>query len=104
MAVNPADVAALLNPNSDPVSESVAAVTAMARAYTRGRGFDADGQPNDEVAAAITTAAARLAANGSQLSHSTNAGGQLVLDVRGGVAGWTAAELATLNRYRVRAM
>lgn len=104
MAVNIDAVKALLNPNSDPVSEAVALVTTLARAYTRGRGFGDDGEPNDEVAAVITTAAARLAANGSQLSHAVGAGGQVTLDVRQGFIGWSAAELATLNRYRTRAM
>ncbi len=103
MAVDPNDVAALLDPNSDPVAEAVALVTQLAKAYTRGRGFDPQGVPTADVAAAITTAAARLAANGSQLGHSTGVGGQLTLDIRGGFAGWSAAELAALNRYRVRA-
>lgn len=101
-AVDRAAVEALLDPNSDAVAEAISVVTVMARAYTRGHGFDG-AEPNDEVAAVITTAAARLAANGSQLSHSTMAGGQIQLDLRSAFVGWSTAELATLNRYRVRA-
>ena len=76
--------------------------TTLARPDTRGNGFDGD-EPNGEVAAAITTAAARLAANASQLSHITNTGVGLSQDIRNGFVGWSVAELAVLNRYRVRA-
>ena len=41
-------------------------ITTMAKAYTRG--FD-DGEPNDDIAAVITTASARLAGNTEQLSR-----------------------------------
>jgi len=64
------DVAALLAipggpaPGEATVPAAVAQITVMVRAYTRGRGF-IDGIPNEELSAAITTAAARLAANGS---------------------------------------
>ncbi len=83
------------------VATVVPVVTTMAKAYTRGRGFTGN-EPNDELAAAITTAAARLAANGAQLAvdHTT---GPFGMSLRGGFTGWTAAELAVLNRYRVRA-
>lgn len=100
--VDPAAVSSLLDPNVEPVATAIPIVTTLAKSYTRGNGFDGD-EPNDEIAAVVTTAAARLAANGSQLSHSTTAGGQLVQDIRQSFAGWTTAELAVLNRYRVRA-
>jgi hypothetical protein len=77
-------------------------ITMMARAYTRGHGFD-DDEPNDEIGAVIVTAAARLAANPQQLSR-TNTTGPFSENVVGGFSGWTLAEQFVLNRYRKRAM
>ena len=78
-------------------------MTTLARAYTRGQGFTGNA-PNDEIAAVITTASARLAANGSQIRGSATAG-VFVQDLRSARSrGWTLAELAVLNRYRKRAM
>jgi hypothetical protein len=103
-AVDSADVAALLvgAVTEDVAQRAVDAVTLMARAYTRSEGFD-NGVPNDEIAAAITTAACRLARNPGQLSTSETMG-PFGFDVRGGFAGFTLAELATLDRYRVHAL
>jgi hypothetical protein len=70
--VDPDDVTALLD-RSSAVEQAVPVITVMARAYTRGNGFD-DGEPNDEIAAVITLAAARLAANTAQLPTDTAAG------------------------------
>lgn len=79
--------------------EHVDIITTMVRAYTRGNGFtDAEG-PNDELAAVITTATARLVANPEQLE--TSVGGTYV---RGGFVGWTLAETFVLNRYRKRSL
>lgn len=79
--------------------EHVIIVTAMARAYTRDKGFDAEtGDPADDVAAVITTATARLLANPEQIEHAI--GG---VAYRGGFAGWSLAETFVLNRYRKRA-
>jgi len=75
----------------------------MARAHTRGEGFDADGAPNDEIAAAILTAACRLARNPGQLSTSETMG-PFTFDVRGGFQGFNLAELAVLDRYRVHGL
>jgi hypothetical protein len=100
--VDPAAVSALLDVNVEPVTTAIPIVTTMARAYTRGNGFNGN-EPNDEIAAVITTAAARLAANGAQLSHATTTGG-LGVDVRSAFVGWSTAELAVLNRYRKTAM
>lgn len=77
--------------------EPVAVITAMVRAHTRGNGFVA-GQPNAELAAVVTTAAARLVANPEQLSSDVG-----TVSIRGGWQGWNLAEQVTLNRYRVRA-
>lgn len=81
---------------------AIPVVTQFAKAYTRGRGFD-DDEPNDELAAVITTASARLASNGSQISSSKQAG-EYTTDTRSYFTGWTIAELFVLNRYRRRAM
>lgn len=78
--------------------QHAAIVTQMARSYTRGRGFTA-GTPNAQIAAAITSATARLVANPEQLS--TTVGSE---SVRGGFNGWTLPELYVLNRFRARAL
>ena len=102
MPVNRTDVENLLDRHTYAVDAAIAQVTVMARAYTRGRGFD-DGEPNEEISAVITTAAARLAANGRQAVVRDK-----VADVEreygSSFTGWTLAELAVLNRYRVTAM
>src|SRR5262245_33838521 len=77
-------------------------VTTLAKSYTRGRGFDGN-KPNDELAAVITTAAARLAANGQQGLWRKRVD-DVEYECRSSFGGWTLAELAVLNRYRVRAM
>ena len=86
-----------------PAENVIPIVTALATAYTRGRGFDEDGEPNDELAAVVMTAAARLAANGSQLGMRKKVD-DVEYEWRTGFTGWTLAELAVLNRYRVTAM
>jgi hypothetical protein len=81
---------------------AVPLITAMAKAYTRDRGF-VDGEPNDEVAAVITAASARLAGNARQINWSQTMGPDSA-DMRSYFNGWTLAEQMVLNRYRVRAM
>lgn len=78
-------------------------VTAFARAYTRGRGFDTDGEPNEEIAAVITTASARMAGNTAQTATSRTEG-ETTREQRSWFTGWSLAELFVLNRYRKRAM
>jgi hypothetical protein len=77
-------------------------ITTMAKAYVRGHGFVGN-EPNTEIAAVITAAAARFISNPSQISRSQTAG-PFSNDVRGGVNGWTLAEQFVLNRYRTQAM
>ncbi|OCB20062.1 hypothetical protein A5674_05675 [Mycobacterium malmoense] len=95
----PADVDALLAGGTDAI---VPLITTMAKAYTRGQGFDGD-TPNAEIGAVITTASARLAANPKQLGN-TETAGPFSAAVVGGFNGWTLAEQFVLNRYRKRAM
>lgn len=94
------DVADFLGQGDDEqlvalAGQSVTIITAMARAYTRGNGFT-DFGPNDEIAAVITAATARLVANPEQLRVTI---GGVQTD---GFQGWTLAELFVLNRYRAR--
>lgn len=102
MAVSKAEVEQLLDHHSYAVDAAIAQVTVLARAYTRGRGFD-DGDPNEEISAVITTAAARLAANGRQTVVREKVG-EVERESKSSFTGWTLAELAVLNRYRVTAM
>ncbi len=102
MAVTGTEVAAFLGRGDDTTlvalaQESVTVITAMVRAYTRGGGFN-NTEPNDELAAVITTASARLVANPEQLAVDVGA-----VSIRGGFQGFSLAETFVLNRYRKRA-
>lgn len=97
--VAPEDVTNVLAGNATLV---VPMITLMAKSYTRGRGF-VDNEPNEEIAAVITAAAARFVSNPAQVSRSESAG-SFSQDLRGGFNGWSLAEQTVLNRYRVRAM
>lgn len=78
--------------------QHAAIITALARSYTRGRGF-AGAVPAEDIAAVITTATARLVANPDQLAADYGS-----VSMRGGWMGWNLAEQIVLNRYRVRAL
>ncbi|MEL4358393.1 MULTISPECIES: hypothetical protein [unclassified Luteococcus] len=100
-----ADVAAFLGRGDDPETVALAGqvlpiVTAMARAYTRDRGFVGP-EPTEDVAAVLVTATARLMANPEQI-RKTETVGPFSHQVDTGFTGWTLAELFVLNRYRVR--
>lgn len=108
MMPQPQDIADFLGRGDDPTvvalaGEALPIITAMARAYTRGNGFDTAGEPNDEVSAVIVTATARLMANPGQLAKDESAGPYSV-SVRGGFNGWLLTETFVLNRYRKRAL
>lgn len=89
-------------PDSGQVAQALSAVTNIAKAYTRGVGFDDSGAPNDEIASVIVLAVARLLGNPSQLPMREELGA-MVVDWHGGFQGWSIAERATLDRYRVTA-
>lgn len=74
-------------------------VTAFARAYTRGRGFT-DGEPADDIAAVVVTAAARLLANPAGTVFESIGDYQIR---HGQFQGFNLVELAVLNGYRRRA-
>ncbi|MCB0924862.1 MAG: hypothetical protein KDB50_10040 [Mycobacterium sp.] len=84
------------------VATVVPIVTVMAKAYTRGRGFE-DGEPNEELAAVIATASARLAGNPTGLAAKRIDDVEYRYSLASTFA-WTLAEQAVLNRYRVTAM
>lgn len=91
-------------PDEDTIAhaeQQVDIVKAMAQAYTRGRGFT-EGEPNEEIAAVIITATARLVTNPGQIVVDQTAG---AMSQRLGVGfqGWNIAETMVLNRYRAMA-
>jgi hypothetical protein len=57
--VTQADVAGYLGDAAAPADEVLPVVLAYVRSYTRGRGFDADGNPTPDLWAVCVTAAAR---------------------------------------------
>jgi hypothetical protein len=104
-AVEANDVGALLGdsaPTEAVLQRAVDAVTLLARAYTRGEGFDGD-EPSAEISAVILMAACRYARNPGQLATSETMG-PFSYDVRGGFQGFNLAELAALDRYRVHGL
>lgn len=72
----------------------VEVLTQMCLAYTRGAGFAA-GVPNDQIAAVIVSATARMLANPQQIAY--DVGG---VSLRGGFQGFNLAERIVLNRFR----
>jgi hypothetical protein len=102
--VDPEAVVALTSEGdaSEVAELTVQIITAMAKAYTRGHGFEA-GEPSEELAAVITTASARFIGNTKQTSMAMTTG-PFTADLRSYFTGWTLAELFVLNRYRKRAM
>lgn len=86
--------------NADQANAVISVVTAMASAYTRGRGFT-EGEPNNDVRAVILSAAARLVTDPSQITTDRQMG-PFRVSYRP-FEGWSMAELYVLNRYRERA-
>lgn len=88
---------------ADQASTVIDILTSMAKAYTRGVGFNDAGEPNSDIAAVIVTASVRLLAHPDQLPMSQGMGAFTVDYPRGGFFGWTLAERFVLDRYRVKA-
>ena len=78
-------------------------VTALAKSHTRGIGFDSEGIPAYDIAAAIFTCAARLISHPRQVGIDETKGPESARWLATPVA-FSLAELTTLNRYRVRAV
>ena len=97
-----ADLDEFLCGPGDPVERNrhLETVAAFVRAYTRGRGFAADGTPEPEVAAVIVTATARLLANPTgTVSEALGP-----FNVRHSVFnGFNLVEVLVLNNFRRRA-
>lgn len=103
-AVTGADVAAFLGRADDTelvdlAGTHAAHVTLIVNAYTRGNGFSA-GTPNDDLAAVIVSAAARLAVNPDQNAREQIGDYQVTPAT---FQGFTLPETMVLNRYRRRA-
>jgi len=103
MPVTGQDVADFLGQGADTAlvalaGEHAAIISAMVSAYTRGRGFT-DGEPTADLAAVITTASARMAANPEQIQTKVGS-----VEIRGAFTGFTLAETFVLNRYRKTAL
>jgi hypothetical protein len=97
--VDAGDVQALTEGDVETV---VPIVTVLAKSYTRGQGFTAN-EPNQEIAAVIVTASARLAENGSQVRRKRIDDVEYEYALQSSFS-WSLAEQSVLNRYRVRAM
>lgn len=102
-----ADLSAFLGPRY-PVDTGQAiailsVVTAMCRAYTRSSGFDSEGLPNPDLSAVILSASARLLSHSRQISVSETYGPNSAAFASAPFS-WSVAELATLDRYRVKAL
>lgn len=102
-----ADVVGLLGKTGDPAATvtaeiAVPLVTAFVKGWTRGKGFNAEGEPAPDLGAVIVSAACRWTANPSQLEH-VSAMGPFRAEFRSGFDGFTVGEQVILNGYRVRA-
>lgn len=104
-AVTASDVAKFLGRGGDSSLVSLAGdhlplVKEMAKTHTRGVGFDALGNPNDAIAAVITSATARLV-NNPELIQSEQIGDY---SARYTVfQGWSILERAVLDAHRRKA-
>jgi hypothetical protein len=100
------DLQAFLGANAtvDPTQGAalIAYVSQLVSAYTRGVGFTA-GVPNADLWQVIVGASARLWSHPRQIPLDATEGQESV-SFRAGFNGWTTAELALLDRYRVRAL
>lgn len=81
----------------DSADMCVRLVAAYAEGYTRGRGWAASGVPVPGIGAVIAVAAVRLAANPRQVTYYQTGDYSERPAV---LAGWTAAEVQVLRRYR----
>ena len=80
--------------------EHTDAAVSFVRAYTRAHGFEFGDFPNEELASVVITAAARSMSNPHNVQSQTS-GPFSVTHFQ--VGGFTLAERAVLDRYRVRA-
>ncbi|MDO5503939.1 MAG: hypothetical protein Q4G67_12260 [Actinomycetia bacterium] len=101
--ITPAKLVELVGTGTeDQAAEALETITAMVEGYTRGRHVDAVGGYRPGVEKVVTAAAARFLANPAQIAWKEQVGAYSSSRM-GGFAGFSLAELAVLNRYRVRA-
>lgn len=100
------DLSAFLGPrqsvNATQANSVLSVVKSMALSYVRGQGF-VGGEPNDEIAAVILTAAARLLSHSRQVSVGETFGPSSA-NFAAAPFSWSVAELMVLDRYRVKAL
>lgn len=89
--------------NAEQAASVLAIITSMAKAHTRGRGFDANGDPADEIRSTILTASARLISNSKGLLYDETVGPESI-SYRSVFNGWTLVERMCLDRWRVKAI
>ena len=105
MSPNAQAVAAFLGRGDDTnlvalAGEHLPLITEMARVHTRGVGFDELDNPNDAIAAVITSATARLV-NNPELLQSEQIGDYSARYTA--FQGWSILERAVLDAYRRKA-
>ncbi|NKZ13656.1 hypothetical protein HGA11_22010 [Mycolicibacterium septicum DSM 44393] len=103
MMVTATDLGAFLNRTVDVAQANtvIQVVTSLAESYTRGVGFT-DHVPNDEIAAVVLGASARVISNAKGLEYQETYGPQSI-GFRTAFGSWTVAETFVLNRFRARA-
>src|SRR4051794_23074549 len=95
-----ADLAAFLGqPDTEGLAPHLATASAYVRSYTRGVGFDDDGQCAEDLARVIVAAAARSYANPTHVIRE-EAGSWNAVPTQ--FSGFTLAEQAVLHTYRRR--
>jgi hypothetical protein len=99
-----ADLVAWLGAADEAKAEAtIAVVSAAAKSYTRGHGFEDDGTVTEGLWAAIVVAAGRAYGNPeADEQHTETAGPFSVQRIGTPFTAWTAMELAVLNDLRVR--
>lgn len=74
-------------------------MTQFVKAYTRSQGFDINGDVNEDLAAVVVTASARLLASPALMSRRDVGSFSLAFTP---FKGFTVAEMMVLNRHRQR--
>jgi hypothetical protein len=102
--VLPADVADYVGvPDQGPYSEVLPVVLAYIRSYTRGRGFDVDGNPTTDLWAVAVTAAAREANIRDKHGMQREEVGSYTYYAGPTASDFSTRELAVMRSYRIGA-
>jgi hypothetical protein len=95
-----AQAAGIEGAHADEYAAALLVVLGAAEGYTRGVGFDDSSEIPFDLRSVLITAALRFARNPAGIAV-TKTAGPYTETLAGGFTGWTLAELAVLNRYRV---